>query len=253
MVTWTKNRQTSATRNSFEDDDDDEEAEAVVERVLMCVCVPHQSESLQFGNFLFQIELRWPGTTFPCVWRVVAQHGNNHHILPHCLCISYHFGSPAWVIKINPPTKIVLPPFSNHPPPSLPLSSPSVGWKSQYQNWCSVLMMVLRVNTCWGGQGGRSLWNLRLFRLVVKSRMLGLSEGRSPGRLRWTSGTGASHHAGLMCHWMSHSQQQLSHWSHLQHCTSHQTFFHQPFSSRYICALLWSGATHNLIWLRPTG
>lgn len=57
MVTWTKNRQTSATRNSFEDDDD-EEAEAVVERVLMCVCVPHQSESLQFGNFLFQIELR---------------------------------------------------------------------------------------------------------------------------------------------------------------------------------------------------
>lgn len=59
MVTWTKNRQTSATRNSFEDDDDDdEEAEAVVERVRMCVCVPHQSESLQFGNFLFQIELR---------------------------------------------------------------------------------------------------------------------------------------------------------------------------------------------------
>jgi hypothetical protein len=32
MVTWTKNRQTSATRNSFEEEDDEEEAEAVVER-----------------------------------------------------------------------------------------------------------------------------------------------------------------------------------------------------------------------------
>jgi hypothetical protein len=32
MVTWTKNRQTSATRNSLEEEDDEEAAEAAVER-----------------------------------------------------------------------------------------------------------------------------------------------------------------------------------------------------------------------------